>query len=345
MPRLIQPRMHKTILITLLTLLSAILPGCSGPDSFEVKGHVKGDATINLRALYYVDGALQSSIFPADRGSFAFKGRAPEGAVVEILDNDYRLLGRFYAVNGDEIDVTIDPKSPAAMKVEKGNEAAIRWAQWLNANAKILDGRNSKAINALVAKYVKAHPQDIVSTLIVTTVYDASADPEGASKLLSSIAPEARPTALADAFATLLTYADTSAGKRRVSPLTLMAQGDTVTTFSPRKHRLSLLVFSDENSGRADSIVPALRRLRKAHTDKALGIIDISLDTDTLAWQSSTRNDTATWDAAWGTGGIASAALRPLAIPRLPYFIVTDSVGSQIYRGASISQALKKIDK
>lgn len=345
MPRLIQPRMHKTILITLLTLLSAILPGCSGPDSFEVKGHVKGDATINLRALYYVDGALQSSIFPADRGSFAFKGRAPEGAVVEILDNDYRLLGRFYAENGDEIDVTIDPKSPAAMKVEKGNEAAIRWAQWLNANAKILDGRNSKAINALVAKYVKAHPQDIVSTLIVTTVYDASADPEGASKLLSSIAPEARPTALTDAFATLLTYADTSAGKRRVSPLTLMAQGDTVTTFSPRKHRLSLLVFSDENSGRADSIVPALRRLRKAHTDKALGIIDISLDTDTLAWQSSTRNDTATWDAAWGTGGIASAALRPLAIPRLPYFIVTDSVGSQIYRGASISQALKKIDK
>ena len=248
-------------------------------------------------------------------------------------------------MNGDEIDVTIDPKSPAAMKVEKGNEAAIRWAQWLNANAKILDGRNSKAINALVAKYVKAHPQDIVSTLIVTTVYDASADPEGASKLLSSIAPEARPTALTDAFATLLTYADTSAGKRRVSPLTLMAQGDTVTTFSPRKHRLSLLVFSDENSGRADSIVPALRRLRKAHTDKALGIIDISLDTDTLAWQSSTRNDTATWDAAWGTGGIASAALRPLAIPRLPYFIVTDSVGSQIYRGASISQALKKIDK
>ena len=337
--------MHKTILIALITLLATVISGCSGPDSFEVKGHVKGDATINLRALYYVDGALQSSIFPADRGSFSFKGRAPEGAVVEILDNDYRLLGRFYAENGDEIDVTIDPKSPAAMKVEKGNEAAIRWAQWLNANAKILDGRNSKAINALVAKYVKAHPQDIVSTLIVTTVYDASADPEGASKLLSSIAPEARPTALTDAFATLLTYADTSAGKRRVSPLTLMAQGDTVTTFSPRKHRLSLLVFSDENSGRADSIVPALRRLRKAHTDKALGIIDISLDTDTLAWQSSTRNDTATWDAAWGTGGIASAALRPLAIPRLPYFIVTDSVGSQIYRGASISQTLKKIDK
>lgn len=345
MPRTTQQRMHKTILIALITLLATVISGCSGPDSFEVKGHVKGDATINLRALYYVDGALQSSIFPADRGSFSFKGRAPEGAVVEILDNDYRLLGRFYAENGDEIDVTIDPKSPAAMKVEKGNEAAIRWAQWLNANAKILDGRNSKAINALVAKYVKAHPQDIVSTLIVTTVYDASADPEGASKLLSSIAPEARPTALTDAFATLLTYADTSAGKRRVSPLTLMAQGDTVTTFSPRKHRLSLLVFSDENSGRADSIVPALRRLRKAHTDKALGIIDISLDTDTLAWQSSTRNDTATWDAAWGTGGIASAALRPLAIPRLPYFIVTDSVGSQIYRGASISQALKKIDK
>lgn len=345
MPRTTQQRMHKTILIALITLLATVISGCSGPDSFEVKGHVKGDATINLRALYYVDGALQSSIFPADRGSFSFKGRAPEGAVVEILDNDYRLLGRFYAENGDEIDVTIDPKSPASAKVNKGNEAAIRWAQWLNANAKILDGRNSKAINVLVAKYVKAHPQDIVSTLIVTTVYDASADPEGASRLLSSIAPEARPTTLTEALATLLTYADTSAGKRRVSPLTLMARNDTVTTFSPRKHRLSLLVFSDENSGRADSIVPALRRLRKAHTDKALGIIDISLDTDTLAWQSSTRSDTATWDAAWGTGGIASAALRPLAIPRLPYFIVTDSVGSQIYRGASISQALKKIDK
>lgn len=215
---------------------------------FAVKGHVKGDATINLRALYYVDGALQSSIFPADRGSFAFKGRAPEGAVVEILDNDYRLLGRFYAVNGDEIDVTIDPKSPASAKVNKGSDIAVRWAQWLNANAKTIDSRNSKIINALAAKYVKAHPQDIVSTLIITTVYDASVDPEGASRLLSSIAPEARPTALTEAMATLLMYADTSAAKRRVSPLTLMAQGDTVTTFSPRKHRLSLLVFSDETA-------------------------------------------------------------------------------------------------
>lgn len=345
MPRTTQPRMHKIIFVTLFSLLSAILSGCSGPDSFAVKGHVKGDATINLRALYYVDGALQSSIFPADRGSFAFKGRAPEGAVVEILDNDYRLLGRFYAVNGDEIDVTIDPKSPASAKVNKGSDIAVRWAQWLNANAKTIDSRNSKIINALAAKYVKAHPQDIVSTLIITTVYDASVDPEGASRLLSSIAPEARPTALTEAMATLLMYADTNAAKRRVSPLTLMAQGDTVTTFSPRKHRLSLLVFSDENSGRADSIVPALRRLRKAHTDKALGIMDVSLDADTLAWLRSTRNDTATWDAAWGKGGIASAALKPLAIPRIPYFIVTDSVGSQIYRGASISQALKKIDK
>lgn len=345
MPRTAQQSMNKTILITLTIFLTAVFYGCSGPDSFEVKGHVKGDATINLRALYYVDGALQSSIFPADRGSFTFKGRAPEGAVVEILDNDYRLLGRFYAVNGDEIDVTIDPQSPASAKVNKGNDIAVRWAQWLNANAKTLDSRNSAAINALAAKYVKAHPQDVVSTLIVTTIYDASADPEGASKLLSIITPEVRPTALTDAFATLLTYADTSAGKRRVSPLTLMAQGDTVTTFSPRKHRLSLLVFSDENCGRADSIVPALRRLRKAHTDKALGIIDISLDTDTLAWLRSVRNDTVTWDVAWGVGGVASAALRPLAIPRLPYFIVTDSVGAQVYRGASISQALKQVDK
>lgn len=337
--------MHKTILVTLLSLLSVVLPGCSGADSFDVKGHVKGNATINLRALYYVDGTLQSSIFPADRGAFSFKGRAPHGAVIEVLDNDYRLLGRFYAEDGDEIDVDIDPKSPASAKVNKGNDIAMRWAQWSNANAKTLDSRNSAAINALAAKYVKAHPQDVVSTLIVTTIYDASADPEGASRLLSSIAPEARPAALTDAFAAVLSYADTKAGKRRLSPLTLMAQGDTVTTFSPRKHRLSLLVFSDENSGRADSIVPELRRLRKTHTDKALGIIDISLDADTLAWLRSTRNDTATWDAAWGTGGIASAALRPLAIPRLPYFIVTDSAGSQIYRGASISQALRKIDK
>lgn len=340
-----QQIMDKTLLTALFCLFSAILFGCSGPDSFEVKGHINGDVTINLRALYYVDGALQSSIFPADRGSFSFKGRAPEGAVVEILDNDYRLLGRFYAINGDEIYVTIDPKSSASLKVNEGSDVAVRWAQWLNANAKTLDSRNSKAINALAAKYVKAHPQDIVSTLIVTTIYDASVDPEGASKLLSSIASEARPAALTEALATLLTYADTNAGKRRVSPLTLMVQGDTVTTFSPRKHRLNLLAFSDENSGRADSIVPALRRLRNAHTEKALGIIDISLDADTLAWLSSTRNDTATWDAAWGAGGIASAALRPLAIPRLPYFIVTDSVGSQIYRGASISQALKKIEK
>lgn len=328
------------VIATLVTALTA----CSGPDSFEVKGHIKGNATLNLRALYYVDGTLQSSLFPSDRGSFNFKGRAPQGAVVEILDNDYRLLGRFYAVNGDEIELTLDPQSVASLRVDKGNDVAMRWAKWLNSNAKILDSRNSADINALAAKYVKAHRDDIVSTLIVTTIYDAAADAAGAVKLLESIKPEARPAALIESFTALLSYADTEAAKRRVPALTLMARGDTVTTYVPRKHRQSLLVFTNENSGR-DSIVPELRRLRKAHTDAALGIIDVSLDPDTLTWQRIIRNDTATWNTAWGVGGIASAALRPLSVSRIPFFIVTDSTGTQIYRGNSISAAVSHIKK
>lgn len=47
----------------------------------------------------------------------------------------------------------------------------------------------------------------------------------------------------------------------------------------------------------------------------------------------------AIWLQTWAPGSVASTNIGKLSIPRLPYFIVADSTGAQIYRGPSISTA------
>lgn len=324
---------------TIILLLCLVAAACSKSEDFTVKGKIADGATMNVRAIYYEDGKMQNSVFPADKGAFAFKGHSPEGAVIELLANDYRLLGRFYAADGDEIELTLYPKSPSKIQF-KGNEIGERWAKVLNDNAALLDSKNTAGINAFVAKYVSAHRDDIVSTLLLMTSYDWSSNPAEGERLLASIAAEARPARLVDGCTVNLARVGKQAVEARVVPFSYIDERDSLANFNPRRQEMALLAFSNENSGRADSIVPALKRIHNARAnEKKLRVLDFSLDSDTLTWRRLIRPDSAKYDHGWVAGSVAAPAVRRLGIPRLPFFVVIDSAGTQLYRGGSIKAA------
>ncbi len=325
--------------ILLAMLLVLLVSACSKDKGFAVEGHVSDGATMNIRALYYDNGKLQNSVFPTDKGAFVMRGTSADGTIVELLSNDYRLLGRFYAVDGDQLKVTLDPKSPNKIRVE-GNETAQRWAKILNDNAKLLDSKNAVHINAFVAKYVGAHRGDIVSTLLLLTTYDWSINPAEGEKLLSTIKTEARPAHLVDGYSLNLARVGKQAGEARVVPFSYLDERDSLATFNPRRQAMALLSFTDESSGRSDSIIPALRRIHDSIPDvKTLRVLDFSMDGDTLTWRRAVCADSTKFDHGWAAGSVAAIAISRLGIPRLPFFVVVDSTGTQIYRGSSISQA------
>lgn len=324
--------------------MSMLLVSCTGSNSFKLEGKMADGSTMNIRIVYAGPDNVNNVLTASREGVFALTGNAPDdGAILEVLDNSYRPLARVFVQNGDKIKLTINP-TDATQNSATGNKITEAWMQWRNDNAKILASRNARTINKAIESYVKANPDDVLSTILVVTEYVPS-DPIAVAKLLTSIEAAARPSSLVDSYAMTAALGEDGRGvdNLKVAAIPYMADNDSIKTFNPRRHRRSLLVFTGESSGR-DTINPQLAKARKEMTDKQR-IIEFRMDGDTATWHRNLRKDSISWDAAWVPGSVASSGVERLAVPTLPYFIVADSTGRQLYRGTSVSAALKLMKK
>lgn len=311
------------------------LGGCGDDETFTIEGTIEGNPTMNMRFVYYANNTLNRGLTAAREGKFEFKGVAPVPAIVEILDNEYRLLGRLYAVNGDRIECRLTRGRPHDIKVN-GSETSERWANVLAENAEALAGPGR---NEVVERYVAANPSDVVSMLLMLTEYDASRDALRADSVLSSIAQEARPSTLVDGFNAMLQRLVAHTATEKVAVIPYFNVRDSLVSFRPSARPWSLVVLSDSKTGRSDSIVPALRKLSRKALRPKLQVAEFSMDRDTLSWRRDIRNDSAAWSQGWVPGSIASAGIERLGIPSLPYFIVVDSTGRQALRTSSVTEA------
>ena len=318
----------------------AAIWSCGDSDSFTIEGTVDGNATLNLRFIYYTNGSLVKGLTAARDGKFEYKGVALNPCVVEILDNDFRPMGRVYVSNGDRIECHLTRNAPEKIQVS-GNEISERWAKFLNDNA---DRLTSAGGNDAIEEYVRKNPSDIVSTLLMLTSYDASSDALRADSIMSSINPEMRPSLLVDNFNSLLQRLVSSVSTDTIAPISCLNMRDSLVDFNPSAKALSLIVISDASSGRSDSIVPVLGRLYRRSSRPSLQLADISVDKDTMSWHKSVRPDSASWPQLWVAGSLASPGIDRLGVPALPYFIVTDSAGVQLLRTPSVKRAEAFVD-
>lgn len=325
--------LHKLFRTFAIVVCSLILWSCGDSETFTIEGTVDGNATINLRFLYYTNNTLVKGLTAAREGKFEYKGVAPTPTIVEILDNDYRLLGRLFVVNGDNIECHLTRNAPNAIKVS-GSGISERWADFLNDNA---DALSTRQANDIIENYVSKHPDDIVSTLLLLTSYDASDNALRADSLMASINTEVRPSTLVAGFNSLLQRLVADSATQPLTAISCMNMNDSLVETDHAARPLSLIAFSDNSSGRSDSIVPALKRLNRQ--SKKLQLIDISLDRDTISWHKSVRPDSAKWQQLWVAGSLASPGIERLGVPSVPYFIVTDSTGTQLLRTPSVSRA------
>lgn len=329
------------IIITALCVLAGGW-GCSS-DSFHVEGKIVGAGRQNLRAVYYADGAMRMIPAMVENGGFAFDGRASEPALVELYTSDRALVGRFVVKNGETIRCEFDRKNPWSMTVE-GNELSGRWAEFLRHNERLLSDGSRADVNALVADYVERHQADPLSSLLLLTLYDSGADPAGAARLLEKTDPAYRPRSLLEGYEHLLAVVNDSAATSPIGSLRVYSAHDSMMTFRPSRRGLTLISFSISGAGRGDSIVKRLKALSKGKKSDKLSILDLSLDADTVAWRKSIASDSARWTQAWAPGGLASSAVGSLGVSRVPYFIVTDSAGRQLYRGGSMTAAAQTVE-
>lgn len=331
----------KSLKILFIGLLTAVAASCGDSGRFAVQGTVEGDKSMNLRYVFYNGNAFAQGITAVRDGHFSFEGITTQPAMMELYDNDYRLLGRLYVANGDEIECTIDPTDAYRLRAA-GNQVVERWTRWLRDNA---DRLNAGEADSLVEKYVGQHPADIVSTLLLTTLYDAST-PDGvrrADSLLTLIEPDARPMNITQS---LIAQIDGNlhAADMRVGDFKARVLDKGPDTLRVADAPLSVYALSTEHTNRKDSVMPLLRHLHKRSGSHSVRVIDISLDTDTTAWRRITRLDSAGWTQAWMPGGTCARGIDSLGVPSLPYFIVADSTGRQLLRTSSAHATRRYIE-
>lgn len=335
--------MHKITGIIAAVLTGLWLWSCSGPTSFKIKGELTDGSTSNLYVKYYGGHAVRTGVTAAREGKFEAEFSSPEPTIVELLDNESNILARMFLKNGDEVSVTVDRANPAASKVT-GNEINQRWSDLINSNAELISSGDSEGINSMIEEYITANPGDPVGALMFAEFYDSSADPAHAMEVMEMIDIEARPAGVLDPVATTVREFGHEESYGKVQPIKYrLAKNDSVLTFKPGDKKVSLIALSDENSKHSDSIVPHLKKITKDFPEKKLQVIDFVLYADTGAFKRVTYRDSATWTQAWLPGGILGKGIESLAIPDMPYFIVTDSAGTQLYRGTSATEAADKI--
>lgn len=331
-------------ILGILVCMGMSLASCGDDGRFSISGEIVGNPNMNLYIKYYGAGKVQSGIARVQEGKFEISGVSRTPAVIEITGNDGAALGYLYLANGDEAKVVIDRSNPFLLKAT-GTKLMEEWTAVSNefaaACADALATGDSHALNEKILGHMQAHPSSVASSLLFATAFDAKSDPEMASSALQALLPEAMAGGILDSYITIGSrYADGEYLLPIDSIPYRAASGVEMKTLRPQGHAATVIAFTQPDAARrqyrTDTILPALKKLC---SEKDLQVVDFSISPDTVSWKNQVRSDSAAWIQAWAPGGIFAKGIDRLQLPELPYYIVADSAGSQIYRGASVVAA------
>lgn len=326
-------------ILSFVILLAAA--SCGDEEGFIIKCEIEGLDTHGLEMVYMTRGGVSRASFHPVDGKVELKGSSTQPTLVEVFMLDGTRLFSCVASDGDRMKVKMKLDDTGSLTVT-GQDASRDYSAFVAQHDSLLTHGTDAEVNRLIADAVRSNPSSMASTLLMVTHFRTAGYELQADSLLSEIAPEARPALLSGSYASTVGEQVTTSARGEVRAFTLRMGldslgHDTIVRYIPSMQSYSLLAFTDTR--KPDSIISRLRKLRKDHTKRRLKIIEVSLTADSAMWHASVKGDSMNWYQAWAPGGTSGREIRRLAVPRAPFYIVTDSLGTQLYRGTSAYQA------
>lgn len=328
---------HK-ILSLIAAVALTVTAACSRADHFTVEGNIPDLADGEVSLTYYTSSAVRNERVMASAGHFKLRGESPDYAMAELRMGRRVVPLTFIVHDGDKIKVK--GQSPDSVTLS-GSKAVKEITSWQRDNADVLRSASADSINALVEAYIADKGATPAGAWMVLTHYNALTDAAGATSIYAAFAAEEELMPLMTAFADMVTTSIGARNAQRIYTFNLKGASDSMVMYMPSKQSATLLVFTDR-SGNGDrrTLCSSLRGIDTLYTPARLRILEMSLARDSAAWRQAIKADTlVTWSRMYLPAGVATGAIRGLNVPRLPFYIVTDSTGTQRYRGISLSTA------
>ena len=329
----------------ILILCLVLLTGCGNDEEFVINCEIRGLGSTGVE-MYYTTRSLQHSAFHPVDGKVTLRGVAADPTLVEVFTMDNEPLFACVVSNGDHINVKMDLENPSTLKI-KGNDASEQLGSFVAANDSLLRSGDVAAINRLVADVVRDYPDRISSAALLVTRFCARGYELEADSLINILKPSARANWVMGAYPGLVGEQVSSAARGNVRSMTIQTgryEGrDTMIHYWPSNQSYSLIVVTGQ--GKGDSVRSVLKDLTAKLPLRRFKALEIAAMGDSSSWAASVGRDSAEWIQAWLAGGVAAPVINSLQIPSVPFFIVADSTGKQIYRGFSVKVAQDTITK
>lgn len=345
---------RKELTFLAFSLMMLMLGGCV-KNEFKIDFEFPEDHIGNYMVSYYAwdkkKGMWMEQTASVQEGvaSLGCVTRNPTIVFVSDASNPSNTM-TLYAERGDKIKIKGKEKDMWTWSVS-GNKLSERWSRWRN---ETVAGKNdSKKLEKSIEDYVKKNPSDDLSALLLLTEWNMRENTDGFLKLWNSIDGNARRQELIDISASphllgiqFTIKADGTIAQSKDSRLESVAfrsRDNGVDTLRFKKGQASLLYFFTENNTNRREARDSLKVLTKEYKDSTRRIIaDISVDTDSLSWVAAIRSDSLQGVVrGWEPHGLADEKMARLGVSRIPWLIVKDKSGKEIYAGQDLGEAIK----
>lgn len=337
----------------MLMILSA---GCSHPDSFTITGDIADLESRPVKVVIYNSDSIKTLSAMAVDGRFTLKGSSSRYAIAVLSSMSSGASVRFLVRDGDKIKLNGVSLDSVTVKGSKPNDQI---AEFMHDNHELFGGfypssssystpsLGYAAANKAIVDYVEKHGTTAAAAFLVAAYYNPTLNPSEAASLLNRFDTDDETRALVSSMNDAVRNELNASKSARIHSFNLPAAGDSTVKFSPSAQSYTLLAFTSSDTGRKrKEITSILHDASDRYPRRSLRVIELSLCGDSSSWKSAIKQDTlVNWSRILLPGGAAALQVRHLNIGQVPYYILADSTGKQLYRGNVVSAAMDSLHK
>ena len=318
-------------------IIGVLLTGC-GSKEFNLKFSLPESVNENYSVVYYGrdarGGLTVQAVASVQSGKCDLKCVTvlPTLVYIPLKNSDLSLV--MYAEKGNDIIIKGEETDPLSWEVE-GNEINVNLTAWRLENLKILNEGDQSAVNHAVEEYVRSNRESPEALILLDCYFSRAEDEALYASLLAYISEKVKNESWLSVVARADRLSASTALPAKIQSMAMRSAAGGTDTVRPLGKKATLLFFWQTGMDNRGQLIDSIKALRKEFPDSTLyGMADISIETDSITWRAPLKKDSLSGVLRlWAPEGLANPNLMKMKVKTIPYFIIVDSLGNQIYRG------------